>query len=233
MDHFPFKPGYAEDLPVRPGNLLQLDWEASTRNMINIWLPEALSCAEQGLLLMILREEVDFRFEQTPEGHWRHSFAKPGLNLEATLRPIAEGVEMELSITNAGPRDWVKVRAGICVQFHAAPDFLDPELERTFYLAGGKLRTPGAPMSAWAPADTGFVGIHSRDARHTVALWWEDAKGVGGNQHPATACLHADPAFGNIPAGSTITRKGCIYLMPGDPADALERFKKDSGFHPE
>ena len=37
----PFKRGYPDDYPIRPANLMQLDWMANTRNMINIWLPHS------------------------------------------------------------------------------------------------------------------------------------------------------------------------------------------------
>lgn len=245
----PFKPGFPEDYPIRPSNTLQLDWYASTRNMIDIWLPEGVGCAERGSLLMILHEEADFRFERQAKGSWRHEFEKPGLlRLVAVTRPIEDGIEMELAITNLSAEGWTDVSAGVCVQFHAAPDFLDPERRRTFYLVDGRLRPLSGPTfsdpyeinrffrtskdpadPAYPAADVGFIAVEAADGKHTAALWWEGSKVVGGNAHPATACIHADPQFGDIKAGATATCKGRLYLMPGTADQARKRFERERG----
>ncbi len=239
-----FRPGFPGDYPVRPANLLQIDWFASTRNMINLWLPEAIGCRNLGTLLFILHEDVGFRFERTAEGHWRHTLVKPGcLSFEAVTKEIPSGLAMELAVTNLGGRDWESADAGICTQFHAAPDFYDPERRRTFYLSGGKMRMMTGPVNSTAedacrfygptrqdhypPADAGFIGIASADGHHTAATWWEGAETVWGNAHPATLCIHSDPRFGDVPAGATIRRRGHLYLMDGSPEDALARFLRE------
>jgi len=244
----PFPRGFPSDWPVRPGNFIQLDWLAATRNHIHLWLPEGVSARGHGRLLMILREEADFRFERTGEDRWRHWFEKPGLlRLEGSVAPIEHGIEMGLALTNLSDEDWRDVTAGVCVQFHAAPDFYDPERRRTFYPSGGRLRTFEGPCSEGEggrarffgsgrdassphpPADAGLIGIHSKDGRHVAATWWEGARHVGGNAHPATLCIHSDPVFGDIPAGASVSRRGRLYLMPGTPEDARERFQRDAG----
>ena len=241
-DRVPFRPGFPADYPIRPGNLIQLDWRATTRNVIQLWMPENMSSRSYGRLLMILHEDVDYRFDRTPEGWWRHSFEKPGvMRLTGVTRPIHDGVEMSLTIENLTDQDWEEVGAGVCVQFHSAPDFYDPERKRTFYVSGGELRTLEGPYHVagdgvchfWgppkeAPADFSFVGIEAADGRHVLATWWEGARGIGGNCHQATLCIHSNPGFGNIPAGESRTRRGFLYMMPGGMADALARYRDDS-----
>ena len=240
----PFARGFPTDWPIRPGNQIQLDWRATTRNVIYLWMPENVG-RRNGKLLAILREEASYRFERIGEDRWRHVFEKPGvLRLEGLIEPIEDGIAMSLTLTNLSAEKWEEVGAGVCVQFHAAPDFRDPERGRTFYLSGGKLRTLehsaittsgdgacrfyGAGRSPECPpADASFIGIASVDGRHVAATWWEGAQGAGGNCHPATLCIHSNPGFGDIAAGVSVTRRGRLYLMPGTPADALARFRRD------
>jgi len=244
--HIPFARGFPTDWPIRPGNVLQLDWRAMTRNKIDLWIPEAVRSRSHGTLLMILHEEACYRFERIGNDSWRHTFEKPGvLRLEGITRPIVNGIEMSLTIANCSADAWQAVSAGVCVQFHAAPDFRDPERQRTFYIGGGTLRTLaqsrvstsgdgvclfyGAGSSPECPpADVSFIGIHSADGHYVAATWWEGAQGVGGNCHPATMCIHSNPGFGDIPAGAEVTRRGRLYLMPGTPEDAWQRYREDT-----
>jgi len=241
----PFKRGYPDDLPIRPANLIQLDWHASTRNMINIWMPESVSSSSHGTLVMILREPVNYHFTRTGEDCWSYWFEKPGvLRLEGGLGAIEGGVAMALEVRNLSGQLWYDVSAGICVQLHAAPDFYDPNRERTFYLSGGRLRTMEGPCKEttagafygprlfpdYPEADVGFMGIRSEDNRYVVASWWESASTVWGNAHRATLCIHTNPEYQDIAPGESKRRRGRLYLMAGTPEDALERFKADSGF---
>ena len=237
----PFKRGFPDDFPIRPANLVQLDWMASTRNMINMWLPETIACENHGMLLGILREEASYHFSQASDGSWTTSFEKLGvLTLEARITPVEEGVQLSLEIGNASRDVWEKVRACVCVQFHAAPDFYDPERKRTFYLSGGQLRTLEGPYRdpgfygpgqhpGYPQADASFIGINSEDGRHVVALWWQEGQQVFGNAHRATLCVHTDPAFQDIAPGESAIREGRLYLMQGTQEDALRRFRDDSG----
>ena len=241
-DRVPFRPGFPGDHRIRLANMIQFDWRATTRNIIHLWMPESVGSRSPGRLLTILREDVSFHYARTADGCLRQTYQKPGtLRLTGVTRPIRDGVEMSLTIENLTGEDWEGVGAGVCVRFHSAPDFYDPECRRTFYVSGGELRTLEGPPRAtgegaclfWgppkdAPADFSFVGIEAADGRHVVATWWEGAHGIGGNCHPTTLCIHSNPGFDIIPAGESCARRGFLYMMPGAMADALARYRDDS-----
>lgn len=237
----PFRPGFPGDFPIRPANLLQLDWRAVTRNMINIWLPEAV-VSREGTHLFILQEDLCFNFLRRRDGGWEHRLTKPGvLSLTVTACGVEEGVGMSLALTNETADTWHEVHASVCVQFHAAPDFYDPERSRTFHLAGGELQAMQGPvrqaggdacrfyghphLPEYARSDTGFAVIEAPDGSHAAAQWWEGASGAWGNAHPATLCVHTDPGFGTLPPGQTVVRRGMLALMRGNRHDALVRFR--------
>lgn len=241
---FPYRPGFPGDLPLRPSNQLQLDWFATTRNMIHLWLPEAIRC-DHGLLFFLLQSDICFQYKPVDGGGWQHMFRMPELlECAVTVHPVSEGIEMKLSLTNLSECRWCDVSAASCTQFHAAPDFYDPERRRTFYLSGGELQTLQGPVKSsgegaclfyghqhledYPAPDSGLVVIESGDSRFVAALWWEGATTAWGNAHPATLCIHADPEFGEIAPGKTVTRTGRLYLMRGNREDALARFAASS-----
>jgi len=235
----PFAPGFPTDWPVRPANLLQLDWQAHTRNLINIWLPEGVH-ADGGRVLFILSEEVSFEFARPSADEWVLTFTKPGaVALRGACRNMQDGVALSLELTNLSDRVWENVRGGVCVQLAAAPDFVDLALERTFIVADGALAAAPQPAIRKGPTHhyhplalptENFIAVASRPAGYVVAQWWEgDPGGVGGNCHPSMACIHAPPAFGRLAPGESATRAGRLYMMPGSPQDAYERFLGETG----
>ncbi len=222
--------------------MMQLDWTAATRNVLNFWLPEGIFKDEKReFMFMLLREDVSCNYHRTDGDGVRYDFEKPGLRLQGATRPIQDGVEMEMTIDNLSEEVWGKVMPGVCLQFHSAPDFYDPERHNTFYVSGGEIRFmdtdtggehfygPRMLPELFPPADIPLIGIRSHDGEHTVAMYWEGGESVWGNAHRATLCVHADPIFGKISPGESVTRKGRIYLMPGTPEDALARYREEVG----
>ena len=239
QDPIPFEPGFPGDWPVRPANSLQLDWRAHTRNFIHLWMPEGISTrSEPAAPLFILNEVADYRFSRPQEGLWVQEFTKPGvLSLRGECRDIANGVSLSLRVTNFSGRPWEGVIGGVCVQLAAAPDFTDPDRERTFGTADGKLIRMGEPRGfqgltqhfspATAPTEN-FICVESREPGFVLAQWWEgDGRFVGGNCHRSITCIHAPPDFGDIGPGQSVERTGRLYLMLGSAADALERYKDE------
>jgi len=241
-DRVPFARGFPTDYAIRPANIVQFDWHVVTRNILTLWMPEAIGAREPGRLLELLREDVSFVYDRTPEGWWRQSFEKPGImRMAGVFQEIQDGVRLVLTIENLSDRDYRDVGATVCLRFSTAPDFYDLERKRTFYVSGGKVRTyEDAPITEPEggacrfysppkdyPADVSFIGIESKDGSHTAATWWQGAVGASGNCHPATHCIHSNPGFGDIAAGQSVTREGRLYMMPGTREDAWARCRKD------
>lgn len=241
QDRVPFVKGFPTDYPIRPSNQMQFDWWVATRNILTLWMPEGIA-AREGRLLQLLREDVSFIYDRTPEGWWRHTFTKPGvMKMKGIFEEIQDGVRLILTIENMSENDYNGVHATVCLRFPTAPDFYDLERARTFYMNDGKLRflheaqLSGPENGACIfykplknhPPDASFIGIASKDGSHVCATWWQGAAGVSGNCHPATHCIHSNPGFGDIPPGKKVVREGRIYMMPGGPEDAWKRFMSD------
>lgn len=231
-----FQRGFPTDWRIRPANMVQFDWQAHTRNMIHLWLPEGVGNPD-GSLLFILSEEADFTFERLGEEHWAHTFEKPGsFGLRGECRAIADGVSMSLQITNLSDQRWESVAPGVCVQLAAAPDFADTTLQRTFTVSNDELvpmqqpqRTgPTHHYGCSSPATENFIAVNSDPPGYVLAQWWEGGPvSVGGNCHPSMACIHSPPALGAIEPGESATCVGGLYFMPGDVGAALERYRAD------
>ena len=148
-----------------------------------------------------------------------------------------------MELTVGGPS--VSIRAMVCAQFHAAPDFYDPERTRTYHVSGGEMRAMAGPTTppcdsisrfyghGWLPEhypedDAGFIAIQSASTKYTVGLWWEQAGPVWGNAHLSTLCIHADPHYGRLEPRVSRERRGKLYLMAGGPSAALARFHQES-----
>jgi len=237
----PFTPGFPLDWPVRPANYYQLDYFAHSRNFIHIWLPEGVNpggTVKQALF--ILNEEVCYRFTKTAPDCWENSFTKPGsVALRGECRNLQDGLALSLELTNLSATDWPGTGAGVCVQLIAAPDFADTELTRTYSVTDGKLHRVGQPesrekllhfYSAKIPPTDNFIAVESTQPGYVIAQWWDSPPvSIGGNCQGSIACIHAHPTFGPIPAGKSVRREGRLYLMPGTPQDAYDRYRKERG----
>ncbi len=226
----PFTPGFPGDWPIRPANFLQLDWLARTRNFIHIWLPEGVA-TDNGQVLFILQEVVNYDFTRPEPGVWVQSYEKAGvIALRGECRAIPDGVALALEVSNGSDQDWEHALAGICVQLAAAPDFADYALERTFSPCSGRL-CPMRQPDTRAGVTHFYRPLEPATAPgYVVAQWWEGPPAsLGGNCHPSIACIQAQPALGTIAAGTTIRREGRLYLMPGTVEDAYQRYRRESG----
>ena len=123
--------------------------------------------------------------------------------------------------------------------FAAAPDLADLALDRTFTVTDGQLTPMAQPdsrngiTSHYGPAGEAtenLIIVASKRPGYVAAQWWEGAPtSVGGNCHPSIACIHAPPSFGTLEPGHSATRRGRLYLMPGTPEDAYQRYRNDTG----
>lgn len=227
-----FARGHPVDIPIRQSHLVELDWMADQRNIVRTWVPENVVCVRQGIIVMVIREDVDPRWHRSEDGALCSVLNLPGrCRIEAALRSIRDGVDLTLTLTNLGEAAWQDTWAAVCTQFVAAPDFADFGRERTFIWRRGEqvLCGKGHFTEAAGPdgADPGFMAALSRSGRYVAATGWDRVKSVGGNDQDSISCIHSNPSFGDVASGEAVTRRGRIYMMPGTPEDALARYRED------
>jgi formylglycine-generating enzyme required for sulfatase activity len=75
--------------------------------------------------------------------------------------------------------------------------------------------------------DYPFIAVQSKDGKFTTALGFETAEWASINTGNINVCYHLFPLFGDLEPGESETVRGCFYLTPGTPEDALRQFKED------
>lgn len=228
--------------PIRASYLIQLDSYTETRNFIHIWLPEGYGSLQDGCCVLDRTEDRRFHMEgdilvTTLEVAGR-------FRLRGEVGPIEDGVNLRIAVTNISSETLVENRAGVCIQFAAAPSFADSALERYFYVAGGKITRPRPPLRhldenhAWfwgtAPGfphnpapDFPFIGLESRDGCWVVGHGWDSSRNVWGNCHPSISCIHADPWLPAIAPSETVLSSGVLYFMRGNAEDCVARYGRE------
>ena len=75
--------------------------------------------------------------------------------------------------------------------------------------------------------DVPLIAVQSKDGAFTTALGFEAAEWASCNGGDDRACFHLFPLFGDLQPGESREVRGCFYLMPGTPEDALNLFRTD------
>jgi len=230
--------------PIRASHLIQLDVYTDTRNFVHIWLPEGYGKPPHSCTVLDRTEDRRFRMEGD---RLVTCFSDAGnLALRGEVWPIEDGVGLSLAVTNLSDDALPPCSASVCVQFAAAPSFVDTRLERYFYVHDGDVCHVKPPYvnyednHAWfygtAPReeflhnpapDFAFVGLASKDSRWVAGMGWDTSETVFGNCHPSISCIHADPEFGRLQPGETALCRGVLYIMPGTALDCIARFRDE------
>ena len=83
------------------------------------------------------------------------------------------------------------------------------------------------PLNPQVPSN-GLIGCFSGDAKHIAAIAWEPYQELF---QGVARCLHADFRIGGLAAGETKTARGMLYLVGGDVAALLTRYRQDFPEH--
>lgn len=238
----PFKKPANWLAPIRASHLIQLDTYTDTRNFIHIWLPEGYGTLQDGCC--VLDRTEDRRFFMEGETLVTTLELPDRFFLRGEVAPIEDGVSMKISVTNLSKETIPENRAGVCIQFAAAPSFADSVLERYFYISSGGIARPTPPLRyldenhAWfwgtAPdfphnpaPDFPFIGLESNNGRWVVGHAWDSSRKVWGNCHASISCIHADPWLAAIPPSETASSEGVLYFMDGKAEDCLARYRRE------
>ena len=210
-----------------PSNQMLLYWPYHGSNFIHVMMPENLggrreSENRKNHVFHGWGQEESYHYQRIGNNAWEHTYEEAAvLHLRGRWQRIDAGMALELELTNNSKEAWHEVDANVCVSLAGAPQFADPAVERTFYSAAdGMKQVIRKGTYEWAH---GFIAVAAKDGEATIAYGWH----TGGKPHvgdPGLACLHANPYYGSIDAGQSVTHRGVIYTMPGTPEDAYRRF---------
>jgi len=216
------------DPGARAHGALQLDIGIPQRNFVHIWLPEGVSAGTEHLFFIPGGEESG-GWEIAPDGSVRCRRALTGsLEMESVVAEVDYGVALNIRLTNSGNAVLPAVSAGTCVQFAAAPDLRDFDLERTFWRCQDKWarfvvteRVQGGRCLFFRhpePADLPLIVVASDTGPYAAGLIFRGAEGVGGNCQGSIGCIHSPAPAADIPVGGTLELEGYLIIHPGGRA---------------
>lgn len=221
----PFERGFPQDLPLRPSTSAHFDWQARSRNLFDLRLPESLQALNTGILTMPIREHNALNWS------WQETFLQSRLFIEnklfvqARFTPDEGCVHLELEVQNLSAGDWQETQAVVCTRLISAPDFCDTRRERTSWWDGEwHPLDRGFPHVALQPSRAALITVESDPPGYVFGLGWPDVWSVGGNDMLHNVCVHSDPRIGDIAAGAGKKVKGIVIFTAGDRREALKRF---------
>jgi hypothetical protein len=177
-----------------------LPWDPASYAVVD--LPEAIFTSD-GLLFLahthvptiwneknVIIENTDWiREANTLRSEWKLPNA---VGFGATLKPAADGLEMELWLRNGTPDPLQKLRTQICVLLKQATGFNQQTIaNKTF----GKTEAV----------------VKSADGKYSIATEWERCGRTWGNAQ--CPCMHSDPVLPDCAAGETVRVRGRLRFV--------------------
>jgi hypothetical protein len=180
------------------------------------------------------------------------SIVEPGIEVRHTLRAVADGVAIQMTLTNSADKAVDIQWAQPCMRVEGFTGldqatyirkcfiftkkgiaFLDqlPRTEEAIY-RGGQVFVPKGidkddvnprPLSSVTPAHN-IIGCTSDDDSLLVAMAWDQVQELF---QGVITCIHADFRIGGLEPGETKQLYGKIYLMENNPDELLEKYRKD------
>ncbi len=223
--------GFEGNRRLRPGNYVQLDILATTRNFINIWLPEY--CSYKGLKkpFFLLSEGVNIlRLDTTSTGGISlSSKAGNGLEFTGTAEEFQYGLYLTVKYHNISDKVLKDVTSSVCIQLTAAPDFRDPGVTRTYWYNDGKwdnnfkkntVTQKGIVRCDFFRYDLNqgkslpLIVVESPNSNYAIGLIFRNASKMGGNSHGSTTCIHSDGDTYDIEPGGFAAKEGLLIVHP-------------------
>lgn len=224
--------GFIGNRGIRPGHYVQLDVLATTRNFINIWLPEM--CGFKGsknpFFLLSPGEINQLKLENTPTGGFSLS-GKSDTELEftGTAEEFQYGLYLTVKYHNVSDRVLEEVSSSVCVQLTAAPDFRDPNLIKTFWYNNGLWDNNFTKRSVVQEGierckfyrskdikktSLPLIVVESQNGKHAIGLIFRNALRVGGNSQMSTGCIHSDGDSFDLKPGEFAVSEGILIIHP-------------------
>ena len=126
-------------------------------------------------------------------GNLRSEWTLPNqVRFGASVKAVADGVQMELWLRNGTSEPLSKLRTQICVLLKGAAGFNQQTNANKDF---GKQQ----------------AGVHSADGRRSILTEWERCGRTWGNA--ACPCLHSDPVLPDCPPGETVRVTGKLSFL--------------------
>jgi hypothetical protein len=203
---------------------------------------------------------AEVRWTKKGPDRWVTSYSQPksgSYDITMQLRP--DTMDLQFKITNLSAHTWTYVSGTPHLAFSDAPDFSDPEQNRTFLRIGGQWvsikntnRDDGNSRTQWyivrghRPAQLmgkrphrqgNFGQSPDKPDNGLVAVVSRDGKWVIGQAFQdvqyiclnSPVCVHPAAFFGTLTPGQQRTVKGKYYFLRGGLGDLLRRYNADFG----
>jgi hypothetical protein len=220
--------------------LLHISVSPFPRQVFRLWLPEG-SGADGVALYNQAKEGPQTWTAEDGGSTWRcRAFDTESAVLTSWARIRDDHLELGYELHNKSDVIWERVGLGTCYQMAAAEDFRDPEGERTYAWADGRLANiakDGIPPEchehhhptlrygmSMPDNDPGpaVIAVEARNGGST-AIAWESHSEYSGNSDPGVNCIHGGPEARDVRPGQTVNLFGWLGWSSGPVAALCER----------
>jgi peptidoglycan/xylan/chitin deacetylase (PgdA/CDA1 family) len=195
-----------------------LPWDPASYVVVD--LPEAIF-SNRGLIFLahthiptvwneqnLVLDNIDWNREAGASLSFRRMLPD-GTSFGASIRPVAQAVEMELWLRNLTHQPLSGLRTQVCVMLKGARDFNGQTNANTLF------RQPVA-------------AVRSTSGDRWILTAWEHCGRVWAN--PPVPCLHSDPVFPDCPPATTVRVRGRLWFYHGSDIEReLERARTAFG----
>ena len=235
----------AKTIPIRfypdlTMTLLHITVSLFPRQVFRLWLPEG--CGANGVALYNQAKEGPQAWTVEDGGAtWTcRAFDTENAALTSWACIREDHLELQYQLHNKSDETWDRVGLGTCYQMAAAEDFRDPEGERTYAWADGRLANiakDGIPAECHEhhhPTLRYGMSMPDRDHGHAViavearnggatAMAWESHSEYSGNTDPGVNCIHGGADAWQVQPGQSVTLRGWLGWSAGPVAALCER----------
>lgn len=210
------------------------------RQLFRLWLPEGASADGVALYNQANEGPQTWSIEDGGATVRCLAFDKEDAALTSWARIQVDHLELQYELHNKSGATWERAGIGTCYQMAAAADFRDPEGERTYAWADGRLANIAKdgippechehhhptlrhglsmPDSERGPA---VIAVKARNGGAT-AIAWETHSEYSGNTDPGVNCIHGGPESRQVEPGQVATLRGWLGWSEGPVAELCER----------
>jgi hypothetical protein len=229
---------------------------ADDSGVVRWWIPEAvlLGNTDRGFGLGPVdwtRSPKGWKYHKVDTGR--------GVLVAVNVERIERGWLASLTVGNQSDEALPNVVCPVCLLLRASGTFEDADWKRTYYRSDDKFLTyhgratdGGKPIfrmslvkgqkqievttrhqNKWGftkkPSDDGIIGVVSEDKSTVLTTTWKPTHHLQANLMRTFSCIHANPYFGTLAPGQSMTRQGCVLLTPGGLGEAWTATRKVMG----